>query len=486
MSYQMALCARVIKTGQLMPVLDFGITADDFTIQTAKSLWGLLLSYYQQPESAGSVLHDETLKSWFKQYVLPDDMPHYTVETLCYEVRRERIITSANSAAVNFSSNLSIPTCNPLQALQELHTQVSGLIALGTNGDTDIGLRRGVNNILAKMELQRQGTNFSKMRWPWKPLQDATFGLQPDDYIVFYGRPKSMKTWVLVYLMAWAFENEKKILVYTKEMTPDNVYMRALACIQKIPYDDLRGGPLVMPPDDYERLMQFARMVQQDDYLSSLITVLSGQDVAAGGDTVSWLHSKIDKYQPDVMFVDGMYLLSDQKKSTVDHARVMNISRDLRAMNLATRVPVIATMQANRKAAGHSDANLDEIAYSDALAQDATIAARVINDKTSPTISIIIGGSREFKLHGFRIHADVARNFTFHSEMTEKDTQKAKEADAAEDVAAAKAKKDKEKKDKAEKAGIATAPKRTPQTEADILAKKQQQDYDRAMNSIVP
>jgi hypothetical protein len=110
----------------------------------------------------------------------------------------------------------------------------------------------------------------------------------------------------------------------------------------------------------------------------------------------------------------------------------MNISRDLRQMVLSTGVPVIATMQANRKAAGHNDANLDEIAYSDALAQDATMAARVINDKVSPTISVVIGGSREFKLHGFRINAVPARDFSYHSELTEKDIEKAKEGDQSE------------------------------------------------------
>jgi hypothetical protein len=140
----------------------------------------------------------------------------------------------------------------------------------------------------------------------------------------------------------------------------------------------------------------------------------------------------VDQLKPDILFVDGLYLLSDQRKSTSDHTRVMNISRDLRQMVLSTHVPVIATMQANRKAAGHSDANLDEIAYSDALAQDATIAARVIADKASPTISIILAGSREFKLHGFRINAVPATDFSSHSELTEKDIEKAREADAAE------------------------------------------------------
>jgi hypothetical protein len=265
-----------------------------------------------------------------------------------------------------------------------------------------------------------------------------------------------MKTWVLCYLIAWAFENEKKVVVYTKEMTPDNIYARTLACILRLLYDDLRGA--TTSPENDAQLDELAMMVENDARLSNMLTVLSGRDVPEGGDTVPWLQSKIEKYQPDLIFVDGLYLLSSQRKFTSDEGRVRGISRDLRAMNLSTGVPVIATMQANRKAAGHRDANLDEIAYSDALSQDCTVAARVINDKTSPTISVVIGGSREFKLHGFRIHALPARDFSFHSILDEKEIQKAKEADQSEEE-------DKDKKKKEKKGETIRTPKHIDLTE---------------------
>lgn len=430
MSYQMALCARVIKTGHLSPVLNFGITPDDFTSVEGKNLWGLILSYYSQPESTGSIITSNVLQKWFKSYVLPDDMPSYTVETLCYEVRRERIITEGNSLAVKFTEEVAIPTCNPATSLANLSMGLSTLIALGSTANTDVTLKQGVAAVRTKLRLMKSGVDFSKMKWPWEPLNTATFGVQPDDYIVFYGRPKSMKTWVLCYLIAWAFENEKKVLVYTKEMTPENIYARTLACILRLIYDELRGA--TTSPEDDMKLDELATMLENDVRLSNMLTVLSGRDVPEGGDTVPWLQSKIEKYKPDIIFVDGLYLLSSQRKFTSDEGRVRGISRDLRAMNLATGVPIIATMQANRKAAAHKDANLDEIAYSDALSQDCTIAARVINDKTSPTISVVIGGSREFKLHGFRMNAIPAKDFSYHSPLTEQDIEKAKQQDQSE------------------------------------------------------
>jgi len=102
-------------------------------------------------------------------------------------------------------------------------------------------------------------------------------------------------------------------------------------------------------------------------------------------------------------------------------------------MVLDTGIPVIATAQANRHAAGHNSANLDEIAHSDAIGQDATAAFRVINEKQTPTIILATAGSREFKMDGFRINAIPASDFSYHSLVTMKELEKAKEKDGTED-----------------------------------------------------
>jgi len=427
MSYQLALCARVIKTGDIAPVLSWGITPDDFTLEDARNLWGLLLSYYTQPETQGSVLANEVLERWFKNWTAHGDMPGMQTETLCYEVRRERICAEANAAAVKFTQEIAIGTQNPASSLSWFHSDITRLIALGTAKKTDMSAKQGLASVRKQLEQKKAGIDFSVMKWPWECLNEATFGVQPDDYIVFYGRPKSMKTWVLSALIAWAFETETKALIYTKEMTADNIYNRAFACVMRLIYDELRGG--TTSAQDDARLAKLAQMMENDATLANMLTVLSGKDVPPGGDTVQWLQGKVNEYKPKVLFVDGLYLLSPHFKWKSDEERVRGISRALRQMVLDTGVPAIATMQANRKASQHSQANLDEIAYSDALSQDCTIAARVINDKASPTISIVIGGSREFKLHGFRIHGVPARDFSFHSKLQESDIMKAKEED---------------------------------------------------------
>jgi replicative DNA helicase len=248
----------------------------------------------------------------------------------------------------------------------------------------------------------------------------------------------SMKTFVLNYAMSHFYlEQGKRILCYTKEMSPTNMLLRISSFICALPYRETRLGKL--SKGDKATLLDLERIVKEREAATqgrNDLIILSGQD-AAGHDGVTWLQSKIKQHKPDICCVDGLYLLNDDRssKKTADWQRVMHISRDVRQMILETHVPVIATMQANRAAAKNSGAELDEIAFADAVGQDITQGFRVINEKNSPTIALIAGGSREYELHGVRINGVPCTDFSFHSIMTDKEIEKSAQEDTSEEDA---------------------------------------------------
>lgn len=427
---EMQLVSRIVRTGDLAPVIDWGISEFDFRTTEGRSLFQYIAGYYSAAETRGSVIGTNLFASMFAQFT-PCDDPSVTTDALCFQVRQSRIVAEAKEAGLQLIENIEV---DPAGAISILHSHMQNLLALGTTKNVDMTLRDAMMQLKARYELLKVNQfAFAKMLWPWELMNEVTGGITEEDYICFYGRPKSMKTWVLTYLLSSCFQQGKKALVYTKEMTQLNIFQRIAACIMRVPYQELRTGGLSF---EDERLLNSLVEEVQSIYNPSNIICLSGKDVQAGGDTVPWIMAKAEKYKPDVIFIDGMYLLSDarSKKNTQDWQRVMNISRDIRQMVLATRTPVVCTMQANRGAAKHSDANLDEIAFSDALSQDVTAAIRVMNEKATPTIALALAGSREFKLHGVRINGLPAVNFDFHSIMTEREIFKAKEGDVEDDV----------------------------------------------------
>lgn len=427
-SVGMQLLSHVIRTGKLTDVLDWGITKDDMLTAEERSMFDMLLGYQAE---YGAVLGPNLLQVKFPTFELVDDGLQVTSQALCAETRKARLRRDAKAAGTALIEAAEI---DPLAALSEHQSRVSNLVHLGMSAKTDVHFADAMNEIVQDYEMQEQGLLLPRLYWPWTLMNDVTGGISEEDYIILYGRPKSMKSWVLCYMIAMAFMTNKKILVYTKEMTPKNIYKRVAACIASLPYQELRTAKLT-PQERSDLLMVRDGAIALK--MTQTFVCLSGKDVHAGGDTIPWIRSKIDKYQPDVLYVDGLYLMSSDggRKNQQTNERVENISRAARQMVLDTGVPLIATMQANRKAASHQNAELDEVALSDAASQDATLLARIINEKHDhptfgSTIAFLIAGSREFKLHGFRMGGTPATDFSFKEIMTEKDIERAKDGDS--------------------------------------------------------
>jgi hypothetical protein len=207
------------------------------------------------------------------------------------------------------------------------------------------------------------------------------------------------------------------------------------ACIAGLPYQELRTGRLSR--EDRLRLGMLQQMVT-DMLASQRLICLNGKD-SGGNDTIEWLEAKAKKYRPDVIFIDGLYLMNDSRgsKNQKDNFRVQNISRAARQMVLSLKVPLIATLQATRAASAHKSANLDEIAFSDAIGQDVTCAIRVINDDDTDTITLVVGGSREYKFSGCRIWGKCATDFGWIENLSQKEIDSIKQRDERGDEKAA-------------------------------------------------
>ena len=421
-TWEIQLVSRIVRTGELNSVLNWGITETDFLTLQGRGMWRALYGYHASPETSGSILGQEAARQRFPNFVLCDDAT-MTTDALCAEVRRARLTVDYKKMAVQ---GLEVVDHDPMQAISHTQANLTSLQNIGMSQSTDVHFYKGFSERMRRYELIKQGVDLSCGRWPWDPLQEATMGVQPDDYIVFFGRPKSMKTWVLAFLIAWFYQMRKRILIYTKEMTPGNIFWRVGACLAEVRYNALNNATLTWEEEQMlytvERMLYLAQACQT-------VVCLSGADAVEGGDNVPWLRAKVEQYQPEIVFIDGMYLMSDARGATKDHARVRNISRGIRQMNLETGIPVFATLQANRAAAQHQEANLDEIAFSDAIGQDATMIFRTINERQKPTIALVVGGSREFELDGFRIYGVPAVNFDYAGPITMGEILDAKEED---------------------------------------------------------
>lgn len=432
-NWEHQLISRIARgNGELHRVLHFGITEDDFLTSEGRSLFRNILGYYYAPDSRGSVMGEETLRSYFPTMRLVDD-PSMTTEALCNEVRRQRCRIDLKA---HIEQTLQLLELDPFEAAGRIVNAGKDIMNLGLSKNADIHFHDAFRRSVDKAKMIAMGYDFSVARWPWQPLQYATMGLQYDDYAVIYGRPKNFKSWLLAAVGGELNEQEKRLVIYTKEMTPDNIFQRIGCVMAGVDYDRFRHATLTEA--EWYAVQGTVRLLEMRSKQQTFVC-LNGQDAPKGGDTPEWLEAKIEKYNPHAVLIDGLYLMSDSKGAKKKNERVANISNDLRQVGLSRKVPIIATLQANREAAKNTEANLDEIGFSDAIGQDATLLMRSINEHKSgrQTIAVIVGGSRECRIEGFRIWAVPAANFNDFipggQELTSKEVEQARVDDVAED-----------------------------------------------------
>jgi len=421
------LLSKIILTGDLARSIDWGVTVDDMLSLETRSMFNRMVGYYNMPETAGSVWGPQALQQMFPNFPRYDD-DSMTMEALCMEVRKARVEVSSRSITKQFEDMMVNDVAGAItyaaKSFLDLQNDCSPQ-------KVDVQFADAFSRRLVEYQAIINGEQVSVAPWPWEPIQRKTLGIRPTDYIVIYGRPKSMKTWILCYLIAWMFELGLRILIYTKEMDPDEIFERVGCIVGQVDYERFTTGTLT--PEEYAAVYAVHEQLQalRD---RNMIICLSGQD-ARGKDTVPWIEAKVDKYQPHIIFVDGMYLLTDAKGSKRRNEKVANISMDMRQMILRKKRPVIATIQANRDAAKNEDANLEEVAFSDSVGQDATMLMRCINEskKGQETLALVMGGAtRRIKLNGFRIKALPAYDFSYFGELTAREADRAVKSDDSE------------------------------------------------------
>lgn len=459
MHVEMQLLSLLVSQGSMQPALAWGISHEDFTTSAAKHLFGYLCEYANTPGNAGGLPGFNNLATKFPSFT-PCHDSSMTVDSLCQEVRTNRQRTDIKKLILEVDRSLETDpgTQAPLNLLTEGSVRINTL----HGGKQASRISSSLNGRILEYHERAAGIFRNAIVWPWPELTALIGGIQDTDYTIYYGRPKNKKTFVALYHALDVFYTQRKrVILYSKEMPEDEIWDRCLCFLASVPYTDFNLGKLL--PEEELRLLEAeyqVRSLHTDTQGRADIICLSGREVPPGQDNVAWLSAMIQRYEADAVFIDGIYLMASHVKSKDMHERVGAISTAVRDMSLRLHIPVIATVQANRKADKSGlVSDFDEIGFSDAFGRDATAALRVVADRYEPRCNILLPGARKFKLDGFSIHAIPCSNFRWIGQL---DEAGAAAAAAQEDAAAAALEEKKVKAKGSRKKGVRSPDGATP------------------------
>ena len=133
----------------------------------------------------------------------------------------------------------------------------------------------------------------------------------------------------------------------------------------------------------------------QNDYLKyikDLPTKYSGSlkvltpAMAGGKVSVSTLKAFIEKYNLDILFIDQLSLVDDDRKGKTLPDRMSNIIIDLKRLQVLKQMPIIADSQQNRTSRDDNTLDTTQIAGSDDIGKYATWVLGISRDKKDETI----------------------------------------------------------------------------------------------------
>ena len=381
------IIAAVLKKRDFRALLDAGITDYHFKTQKGKKWFAYLQRYHMR-------FRKTPTKELFRKR-FPD-------------FKFARVRGTIPELAEQFIENATLKTAN---------TEINRIVDLLEDNDENIAAEMMVAAQRVARNTARQDVSRLSDMWKYvekyknedeevsgidygvngslSRLDSLTGGVYPGEFIVIAGRSEVGKSNFTRRLVGNFYRQRKKTLIFTLEEPRDEVLLRFQSMFLKLPFSAIaKIGDHRLDDEQLERWEKASRSVHQ---WYSDIVVISGY----GGDGNNGLApidivSGIERYRPDVVVIDGAYMMQADSTSrfSLEWQNIGRIFRELRLISLQYNKPLIAVTQTNRNAQqtqkrGNDEnedddkvPNLGDLSYADAVGQ---LASTVFILKRSST-----------------------------------------------------------------------------------------------------
>lgn len=189
-------------------------------------------------------------------------------------------------------------------------------------------------------------------------------GFQPGNFTILAGATGAGKTCAMLNLIVAMAKHGKKVLLFSLEMTADELLNRIIAMTAGINSTNLRNRNLTT--DEMEKYVRYTES-KTFKILQENISIHTRYDI-----TVEDITAVVQSSKADIVCIDYLGLIASNS-SPNSYERVSDISRKLKILANTCKKPVIALHQLNRGAKDRTDKRptLSDLRDSGKLEQDA-------------------------------------------------------------------------------------------------------------------
>ena len=202
-------------------------------------------------------------------------------------------------------------------------------------------------------------------------LDAILHGFRPGQLVIIGGRPGMGKTaFGLELALRAAIAEKTRVLVFSLEMSVEELAERALASLSGVNLSRLQGGELMRR--EAEKVAQAAAGVREAELVFDANPAAMVTDIAAAA----------RRERPGLIVIDYLQLMTTGRNQENRQAEVSEISRGLKLLAREAEVPVVALSQLSRNLENRHDKRpqLFDLRDSGAIEQDADIVIFVHHD----------------------------------------------------------------------------------------------------------
>lgn len=238
---------------------------------------------------------------------------------------------------------------------------------------------------------------------PWQTFNDLVGVIDSGELIVLAARPSLGKTYLSVCCADHQVRSGERVLYITKEMPSPQIQDRFTANAARISPGRLRKGTLTP-----KEVAKFNRMLRSKEYRATYSNlIVSGHETVKG---VGFAHimSKIEQYQPTIVWVDGAYLIVPEhlSRNASMAERIGAISSTMKRIAMHYKVKAYIIIQSKRESEtknAETDSRLKDLFGGDAWAQDADIVTILNGRRGANTRRLSLDKAREGGVGDFNI-----------------------------------------------------------------------------------
>lgn len=371
------LISKVIQTKDLTVALKSGVKEDHFTKEWSK-VWSWVVIFWRDH---GEVPSKRALSQEFGdiRLISAEDEPFTALIDEVYNSYRHRNLLEAMALAVP-----SLESGDTAKALLELSKGVQ-LASAETARLRDINLIDTWEQRVDKYkELQSTPNALRGIPTGLLGLDRITSGFRPQQLITFVGEAKKGKSLMTLIMANAAHLHGKSPLFVSFEMSAEEQAARYDAIVSKVSYTNILRGSLTN--NELAKITDTLRMRK------NMHPFIVTEDTSSLT-TVSALAAKVKEFKPDILFVDGVYLMDDENGEPKGSPQALtNITRSLKRLAQNSDIPVIGTTQVLSWKLGNKKSRritADSIGYTSSFAQDSDLIVGVESDPDIDNQSII-------------------------------------------------------------------------------------------------